>query len=877
MITDKIIHSAKRKKYFDALVKNQNVAVWNIKTERKRKRLLPSTEIWPTLPGYFVSPEGDEKSISLKEFRKIQLKKGDRVYFERGQIYNFAEYTVLVDNITFSSYGAGADPILRGSDDIGGLTWTSEGSNRFSCPYSTPIKWVGVNGVAAKLAETPWYKITSQPSGTNIRATSLISAWGSSVAGAGVLVREYYFTYSTYKSCTAYDNSTGQVTLSSAILTGRTEFAFKLFNQLQFMTEEFEFFHDTSANKIYYQTAGSSPWGTDIRVWTEDFAIELDDNVSGFTCDGIEFREYYNSAIQGFTNPSFTLRNCNINNIRNNGIFLWGPTTGVLIEDNTFSKCGQNGMLLGGLINPTISGNTLTTMGRERTPPIMQIVGGTLSTWEQTQGCAIVFTYDLTNTSTFAVDGGTVTENIVSDCAYCGINFTGTLTTVSYNEVDEVMLDLEDGAGIYCVSNPQAPYGTQVTGTVITKNIVKNVRGKYDHCPLVHPTMNSWGIYVDYQCDSVVITNNSVYCMDAGGLMKINYGCRNNTITGNTLIGSVYGVLFGNYDSIYINNVGNVFTGNTIATSTYPVTTYDVDGGTTYNPFSGGSTNNNFYINPYGDVVGRRLEGTPALSYTLAAWRTFTGGDAGSVISPIAAIAFTGYFSALQEIITEINYTASSVSFPVPTGFVDKSGITAGNNVTIPAHEGVAFIKTSSVAVVYDTFTGTNGTSISGRTPNVGGNWTLRHGTITISSNAMVASVTGNATQTIASSDANVMIQSSKGTTGNINLILRHDGTSGAATEDYIWIFWGSNLISLIEHTGPSTDVTLETCAQQLDSNTNFYLEAQVVGNRILIKVNNETKIDYTGLTLDPSSVIFGFRQPSTGGSISTTFAISLP
>lgn len=840
-------------------------------------------EVWPTA-NYYVTPngKGDGKTpfsaMSMEEFEKADLQDGDIVAFERGQVFNgFGDYTVLVNNVVFRSYGTGADPIFRGSDDMTSLTWTHTGSNIYSATWANPFYWIFKDGVASKLCSTQWYPTTLRSSASTFTAPSAAGVWGSTLIGAQVIIKSYYFTNSLMGSISAWNNGTGQFTMSNVGFTPTVAgFHVKFFNQLQFLDEVNEFFYNAGTTTVYYKTAGGAPTG-DLRICRKNYAIKINDSVSGFNCIGLNFTQYYNCAIQGKLTNSTKIQNCTFTDIKQNSIFLWGNATGVEVTGNTVIRCGQNGMLFGCLVSPTVSSNTISYIGMDANIPIPQVIGATLSDWEQTEASGIVFTYDITN-SAYGVSGGYVQYNYVHHVGYCGINFTGSLTEVSYNRVDECMLTQQDGSAIYCVSNPQSPYFTQTSNTLIKKNILTNIRGKYDQCPVSHPLLNTWGIYVDYQCDAISIIDNTVINSE-GGIIKINYANRNNIITGNVGTGGTYGIIFNNDAVLYYANTGNTFTGNLIATSFYPISIFDLNGVTTYNPFTSGTSNNNWLVNPYGDVAGRRLT-SPATSYTMATFRSTYGGDAGSVGYPLTIINYSGEFAREQEVFYHLNETMSSVSYTIPTGYVDKNNVTAGNSVTIPAYEGIALFKTASVATIWDAFSGTNGTSISAHTPNVGGAaWTLRHGAIVIASSSTVTATTnGNATQTTANSDVNLLSTASRGSnaSGTINLIARHNGLSGTANENYIWVKWASDLIQVIEHTAPSTDVVL-TSAQQELSASSYFLECQIVGSRIKVRVSGEERIDFTGLTMNPSSTIHGIRCEVFTSSFVNTCAFSNP
>lgn len=664
----------------------------------------------PRTGGYFVSHSGNSKNIGKRfdspidvdSFFKIKLHPGDNVYFKRGEIYDLGDYTVSVNNITFGSYGSGAEPSFRGTDDLGSATWTSEGSNVYSTPYSNPVKWIFANGIAAKLAETPWYVITSQPDATHLRATTLISAWASSVSGAQVIVKDHYFSYSFLLNVTAYDNGTGEITISSGVPTGLTGFSFKLFNQQQFLTEAGEWYYDSTADKIYYRTSGSSPSGTDIRVCTKDVCINLADGVSGFTVNGLEFSEYFEAALKGKDNNDCTITECNINNIRTDGIFIYGDSTGWDINNNTISKCGLNGIYTGAISDFFITSNTFTTMGRELTIPFPSFRGTSVFQYEQIVASAIAQTWDETTVQKVAMNG-TYELNDISDCGYVGILFLGSDHLVARNRVQDCMKNFWDGAGIYTINHPESPYGGQGDSCTLEDNIVFNIVGNSENTPASAVFTNTYGIYIDINCSLFTIDSNTVYTCTSGSC-NMNYGCHDNTITNNLFVGGATGLHFVNFTAPPVSlgeNDGNIATGNTLVsdgTGRYCMTFEDLDGDASYNAFSnGGSSDNNSFINPYGTTINARLTGADT-TYTLATWQAAYSVDALST-STNSWITYTSLADSAEEVLVASNWSASSGSVNIGAGYsgyreADGTVVTSSTQ-SIPAYGGFLYFSIS--------------------------------------------------------------------------------------------------------------------------------------------------------------------------------------
>lgn len=654
--------------------------------------------------GFYVSTSGSgdgsssSTPMSPSALIAASIPAGSLIFFNKGETFDNFSLNIASNGISIGSYGSGAIPKFRGSVDIGSQTWTSEGSNVWSTPYSGTVKWIFVNGVAAQLSESPWYPITFQSDSTHLLATSLISQWGGTIVGATVIVKEYYFAYSHANTVTAYDNGTGEITITPGVKTGLTGFSFKLFNQRQFMNTAGEWYYDSLAQKIYYQTSGSSPAGTDIRVCGTDSAININTGISGTTIDGVNFTQYYKAAATGVNTSYTTIKNCNVNNIRNNGLFFYGINTGSIITDNTFYKCGQNGVYLGGLDHMYYARNTHQTMGRELTIPFPQKIGSSFSPYEQHVACGVAMTYDSTTSPKCGMNC-TFELNTCFDLGYVGISPMGSNHIVQKNHIYNYLNDFIDGGGIYQINFPQSPYFTVGTNCQYLYNIIHDAVGSSANTPGAFPNL-TYGIYLDANLTNFTIDHNFMWNC-AGGGFYVQYGNRNHIITNNTVMGGTSGIIFKNNTSLAFGGAianGHVLTDNTFIlnrnTSQVCITIQDDNGSPSFTPFT--TCDRNRYVNPYGTVMGS-VEADSSF-YTLSQWQTKFSKDASST-ALVNFITFTSATDADFEVLIDYNFSASSVPLSIGagySGYQDPSGnIITSTTQSIPAYSAYPYLSRS--------------------------------------------------------------------------------------------------------------------------------------------------------------------------------------
>lgn len=699
-----------------------------------------------------ASNDGLTEATAITPVRLLELLPsftgGEKVLLKRGETFDLQidlpKGGKPSNRTAFNAYGTGAKPVIRASESVGSLTWTEEGagSGLWYAPLTTAPKWVFINGQEAKWAETPWYKITAQ--GTNtVTASILAGVYSGSLVGATVLIKEAEYRVSYLYTVTAFDNVTGQVTLDRNVTGAGVDHGFRLLNQKQFINENGEWWYDSVNARLYVKSA-ATPAGTDIRVSTKDYGINIADGVSNIEVNNIKFIHQRLGGVRGVNNHNISINACDFSDIRKNGVDLRGTCDNLKVSSCSFSRMGMNGISAAAGDRAVIENSTFVTMGMS---PNFGIQDDT--TWWKSSGLAIVSTFDTTlPEGKRNMQNGIIRGNTVSDTAYGGIMWYGSNHLVEYNIVSGYSKRFIDGGGIYSFSAPV--YEVPNTNCTWRKNIIFGGVGNQEFTPTTGRPNLVAGLYVDNYCHGFILEDNIVYDNPYAAVF-MNKHTKETKIKRNIFVGNKDSqILFvGYYDAGEPQNIGNIVEENVLASrslSQYDISIYGASG---YNPYANnGSSDKNYYVNPYGTkVCGVRSSlTTVGTTYTIDEWKALFSGIEVNGRSYVNKLAFSSDSSALIEVLLLINKNKDSVSFIAPAGYNNVDSDVA-KRLFVPEFSGSLLLKNVAQAQVYleDTFTDANGTSLAAHTPETGSAWTIETGTSTINSNKLTNPNTTNA------------------------------------------------------------------------------------------------------------------------------------
>lgn len=647
-------------------------------------------------PALFVSNAGSgdgsgsdaNNSMSLANFLNAALEAGTTVKLKKGEIYDTGEIDIEVENIKFDSYGTGDNPILRGSEDISGLTWTDEGDGTWSTPMAEEPNWVWISGRCAKLTETPRIAITSRGSTTTITVNPSNLSSYSNIIGAYLVAKDKPWSSSLRVKVTNYNAGTGVITIDHEIdVNNNVDLA--LYNKFEFFEDDGEWAWENGELRI---KSSVDPSTLDIRMSSYDYCFKDKGNTR---FENLELQEFYQFGIWSDEGVS-DIRNCSIHDIRDTAIYYERQVTGANVSDCTITRIGNNGIVCRVPINLTCLRTTVTDIGMMDNYGWNTIdyhddpTGGV--NHEQGNGQAI-FTgnIDLDN-DTLVGSGNLIKECIVSNVAYIGIGISnGSGNTVTRCSVTNFMKRYDDGAGIYAFHYRK--YNVLGQDHEISYNYVSDSNGT--------GATNRFGIYIDNRTKAAHIHHNVVEKCDWGILLS--YDTTDHTVEDNITFNCRYGIVFrnGSAATLITDNTNNIFRRNLMVAckSTDRCLKVMISGGSfpSWNPFGGtGEADDNMYLSPFNvDIANGDNKGG---DMTLAELQSAYGGEANSV-------ARANYLTQRAFWTQRLRLIANATDSPVSgtfTGWQDFEGNPL-DNYSIPARSAiVALVEDSDRSIQFE-------------------------------------------------------------------------------------------------------------------------------------------------------------------------------
>lgn len=847
MINNRIEYLSRRKKFYESKrrLDHSFKTLTQPKKKSTKRKLLPNTTLYPSTWTYLVSNKKHSHNITLAEFRKKELKPGDKVYFERGQIYNWGEYTVTADNVTFGSYGSGVDPVFLGSDNYGTATWTSETGGYYSTPLATAPLWVTINGECARQGESAW--ITSTANATTTTLTGDADSYNAveSLVGAKLRHKEFVFRLSYEHTITNYNSSTNVITIGAGgVVGGGSGLPFKLYGQKQFATLEGDWWYDDPNNELWIKTA-SDPTGSDIRVITEEFAFYV--TGTNVTIQDIEFTQYFESAIQAPDTPGLTLTNLNVHDNRESGFILFGNLTVVTASNITVERCGMNAFHIGAIAtSSTFTGCTVNEIGEQA-----NIGWPTNTYWIKTGGCAFAFFWDSAETVTTPI-GVTIENCEMTNLGYMGILFLGDNHVINENIVNTFCTRWNDGGGIYCIH--RSTLGPSTKNCTVSNNIVYNGVGNVDGLGgSLSLLPQADGLYVDNGCELTTWTGNTSYNNSSRGMI-VNFDTQKTTVQNNTFFGNkIVQVLFqeaqsGALSPVFPFNDGNHFNDNIVVSTCtqFCVEILSNDNDANYSPFDdSGSVSGNYYIRPYGGIINiSRANGSSSAPapYTLATWVTKYGETGGTEI-----VSLYNYLSPEKqetEVIIATNETSGIINVDPPDSTFEDIDGAAITNFNLNPYESKVYLRTTPIDpdILLDTFTAANGTSLAGRSPNIGPVPTIVSGTHAIQSNRMATTVFGIVTWATGTPD--FQFTASRRMTSiadGLNTYVRRTDSN-----NIIIVNFTATTVSLFERNANPVSQLIAVANGSFKIDTEYFISIVANGSNVKVFVDGVLYIDAT-------------------------------
>jgi len=301
------------------------------------------------------------------------LKKGD-VFVQKDSIV--IDTNPSVGNITITSYGSGALPIVRGAIDVTTDTWTNESGNLWWVSTSShgSVEAVHLDGAQALLAQHPngqgnGLVISGTSSGTNVQLTGYDAEDDVDADGGFCAISDNRWT-AEYIGITSAINNV--ITLSSGIGNITVGGSVKLYDFKEGLDSQGEWWYDSGNNRIYiFSTTnpGTTAYSEILISVNDKFAFHIKD-ADNVTIENLQISHFNIASIQvtGGSNDVI-IQNNTLEDNRIWGIYMTseGAFPGVVdaeILNNTINNCNAGGVYAKSNVDQlTINGNTIDSIG----------------------------------------------------------------------------------------------------------------------------------------------------------------------------------------------------------------------------------------------------------------------------------------------------------------------------------------------------------------------------------------------------------------------------------------------------------------------------------------------------------------------------------
>ena len=625
---------------------------------------------------YYLSNSGNDSNSgtssgspwqTITKLNTKTLAAGDSVFFKCGDVFRGDIVVSQSGNssapIVYTSYGAGAKPIISGAELIS--TWTQTG-NYYSATYSSTYTITNffVNNKEQTIARYPnehSYLTLDSAQTTYLKDASLASVNSNLITGSRVCVHSSQWSWEN-ASVSAY--ASNKITFGGSMLRAINNYGYFLYNNFNHLDTANEWFNNSSTHTLYYYPPTSlNPNSNTCEVSVYNNAIELGSFAAYITIKNLSFQKQANSAVylNYSNNKGVVINNCDFMGQYKYAVYAKGKYCQV-------SNCtirdvdGIAVYIAGGGNGSVVSSNTFRNNGVTRCNGL----GGQLN------GTSLMC----------ASDSNYFHHNNIDSSGYCGISADGAHNLVERNIIDHSVLVENDGGGI-------KGWGAATTNTIYRNNFINhgdgNTEGTYN-ASFITPAF-----YFDFNLNNCNVSYNTIYNHSKKGIFQ-NSSVYNNTISNN--------VVYGGSNLLDLN-------GTNLAPTYTPITGMNIKHNTFFsrdnnsiiirqvdysNNFNTGSIDSNFYFQPYNtNYYGLRIINTTPTYYNFSNWQA-TGNDAHTKSS------FVNWVYPTDSSQIFMNQTDNVSSVPLGNNYyVDLNGNPVCGNLTLqPYTSQVLILKNGS-------------------------------------------------------------------------------------------------------------------------------------------------------------------------------------
>lgn len=573
---------------------------------------------------FYVSNAGNDANDGLspetawQSFEKVSntlLEDGSQVLFKRGDVFRGKmSLFKFPKNITISAYGEGENPVISGSVVITDWQPSSLGKGIFEANTSNlplfeeDIQHLFVNGELMTIARYPnvdapnekhWLETGEESlnSGKSTFVDPVLAAYtkpNDYWKGALLRIRTYSWTYTVFE-ISGYDATKGKITTKAAgdFVMGAQYPGWGYFidSKLEELDHPGEWYYDKAQKKIYLMPRHSiNPNEALVEGMTHNIGIGIGEEESGTTIENLTFQHFTEQGVKLGGTENITVQNCHFEH-NHVGLYTWNVAN-VKILHNTFDKQFKDGIGLQAakgfdvqdsvIENNIITNTAMYPIYGRRYAGVYQGIGIT----------AFGSQY-------------TIRRNYIENAGYAGISLKDEGKHVAENNVIRNTLQLlNDGGALLNGSD----------ANIIRGNFLLDTWGNVDESngwggsSGMHHSTYGMGVGAEGELLNSIIENNVIANNRDIGIALTSY--KNTEIRNN--------IIYNNDPQISVKDNSGPSSNNQIEDNIIYSLDPDQVGLLWYNNTEHGSSNNNFFCNPYNTLMGTR----DGKHYSLRHWQS---------------------------------------------------------------------------------------------------------------------------------------------------------------------------------------------------------------------------------------------------------------
>jgi len=491
--------------------------------------------LYSSATNYYLSNNGNDanngkapnKSFkTIDRVNKQRLLPGDSVLFKCGDVFSgqiIVQYSGKENKpIVYTAYGNGNAPVISGSIEIN--NWQPYQENILKATILPHVYNLFVDGEMQTDARFPnkgLLKIDGGFNNTIAFADNDLTQQNGYWLGATIRFRTWDWEYRT---STVTDYTDKKITIKdSSTNTPGAGWGYYFDNKMSELDTLHEWFNDTTKHSLYYipSTKNMATQKVEATVFSSAFIII--EKIKNIVVKELSVQQFdkYGVWAKG-DNEAIVIINNHFENINLVAINFNLVSKNCVAKNNRIKNINGRGISALEPEHLQIADNNISHIG--------YIPGYGISGVNGMIGIAIENIEKTKSATDHIAQYNLIKGNSIDSCGYVAIRMDGTKSIMENNVLGNSLLQLSDGAAIYC----WAKDGTNYTyDNIIRNNIVYNITGSNIGTPSEsNPIAN--GIYIDNNCYHILVEGNTVFNSTGSGI-HINSDAFNNTVTNNTV------------------------------------------------------------------------------------------------------------------------------------------------------------------------------------------------------------------------------------------------------------------------------------------------------------------------------------------------------